>query len=291
MRKLLATGILAVLIAACTRPGVSPTPEAAVDVSVIQTEAARDFIATMTAQAEEPSPTPTVTATPTPPSEPTTHVVQAGDTLADIAREYGTTVEAICLFNALADCSAISPGQELLIPPEGFAVTTPAPSVTPTHTATTTPTPTPTPLPADTPTATPTFTPTSTPTPEATFTPTPTTAPAYEFMYEEGSMQKAPNCGTVYLEIKVVGVGGEPVNGITVRQQWAGFTDHKITGPDGEAGFSSLGPQSYHSTIDFHIRLVQSPSDPTPRSDEKIVHFTGCATAGQFTNIRFVYQW
>ena len=287
MRKLLATVILTLLIAGCARAGVLPTLAPTLDVSVIQTQAAQDFIATMTAQAEEPSPTPTVTATPTLASAAITYVVQPGDTLADIARQYGTTAEAICLFNALPDCSAISPGQELLMPPEGFTVTTPTPSVTPTHTAT----PTPTPLPADTPTATPTFTPTSTPTPATTFTPTPTTAPTYEFMYEEGSMQTAPNCGTVYFKINAVGAGGEPVNGVTVRLEWVDFTDHKITGPDGEAGFSPLGPESYHSTIDFHIQLVQSPSDSTPRSNEKIVHFTDCATAGQFTNIRFVYQW
>jgi len=134
-----------------------------------------------------------------------------------------------------------------------------------------------------------------TPTPTPTFTPTPTPTPSYEFMYEEGSMQTAPNCSTVYLKIKVVGVGGEPVNGIAVRLQWAGFTDHKITGqggePAGEVGFAPLGPDSYHSPMDFHIQLVQSPSDPSPRSNEKIVHFTDCATAGAFTNIKFVYQW
>ncbi len=115
-------------------------------------------------------------------------------------------------------------------------------------------------------------------------------------------MQTAPNCTTVYLKIKVVGVGGEPVNDISVRLQWAGFTHIKITGrgdpgqplggePPGEVGFSPLGPESYHSPLDFHIQLVRSPSDPTPRSNGKIVHFTDCATAGAFTNIKFVYQW
>lgn len=115
-------------------------------------------------------------------------------------------------------------------------------------------------------------------------------------------MQTAPNCGTVSLRIKVVGVGGEPVNDISVRLQWAGFTHTKITGrgdpgqplggePAGEVGFSPLGPESYHSPLDFHIQLVKSPSDPTPRSNEKIVHFTDCATAGAFTNIKFVYKW
>ncbi|MGB5932934.1 MAG: hypothetical protein WBH57_07700, partial [Anaerolineae bacterium] len=150
---------------------------------------------------------------------------------------------------------------------------------------------TPTPLPSPTPTNT-LVVPPATPTP--TFTPTPTPTPTYEFMYEQGSMQTAPNCSTVYLRIKVVGVGGEPVNDIAVRLQWAGFTDHKITGrgePAGEVGFAPLGSDHYHSPIDFYIQLVQSPSDPTPRSNEKIVHLTDCATAGAFTNIKFVYQW
>ena len=104
-------------------------------------------------------------------------------------------------------------------------------------------------------------------------------------------MQEAPNCDIVEFKINVVGAGGEPVSGITVRLEWAGFTDHKTTGADGEVGFSPLGLKSYHSTFDFHIQIVNRPADPTPRSNEKIVHFTDCNTAGQFTNIRFVYQW
>jgi len=181
--------------------------------------------------------------------------------------------------------------------PAPVATDTPTPTFTPSPTET--PTNTPTPIPA-TPTPTPKpATPTPTPKP---VTPTPTPPPPYEFLYEEGSMQAAPNCGTVYLEIKVVGVGGEPVDDVTVRLQWVTFTDHKLTGrgypgqplggePPGVVKFSPLGLESFHSPIDFHIQLVQSPSDPTPRSDERIVHFTDCATAGTFTNITFVYQW
>ena len=253
-----------------------------------------------------PSPTPTLGASPTPsllpsPSptpSPTSiiYVVQPGDTLAGIAALYGTTADDICAFNELEDCSLIYPGDELQIPGEGVTPTIPTPSPTPTHTPSGTVTPTPSPTPTSTPL---TLTPTNTrvvplPTATPTFTPTPTPTPSYEFMYEEGSMQTAPNCSTVYLKINVVGVGGEPVNDIAVRLQWAGFTDHKITGqgePAGEVGFTPLGSDHYHSPIDFHIQLVQSPSDPTPRSNEKIVHFTDCATAGAFTNIKFVYQW
>ena len=141
MRKLLAAGILIVLIVACG--SASPTPT--VDVSVIETQAAQDFIATMTAQAEEASPPPTDTPTSTPTCAPTMYVVQRGDTLTRIAAKYGTTAEAICALNALPDCSLIYPGQELLIPPEGVTLTTPSrapPTATPTRTDTPTPTPT-----------------------------------------------------------------------------------------------------------------------------------------------------
>ncbi len=252
-----------------------------------------------------PSPTPTLqpslapsllpSPSPTPSPTPIIYIVQPGDTLAGIATLYGTTVEAICAFNELPDCELIYPGDELQIPGEGVTPTIPTPSPTLTHTPTSTDTPTPTPTPTPLLTPTPTDTPVvPTPTPAPTFTPTSTPIPSYEFMYEEGSMQTAPNCGAVYLRIKVVGVGGEPVNDTTVRLQWVDFTDRKITGrggePAGEVGFTPLGPESYHSPIDFHIQLVQSPSDPTPRSNEKIVHFVDCATAGQFTNIKFVYQ-
>jgi LysM repeat protein len=54
------------------------------------------------------------------------HVVQAGDTLSGIAREYGTTVDAIVEANDLGSAEAIiQEGQELLIP----SAPPPAPTV------------------------------------------------------------------------------------------------------------------------------------------------------------------
>lgn len=44
------------------------------------------------------------------------HVVEAGETLAGIARQYGTTVEAIAEANGIADVSRIDVGQQLIIP-------------------------------------------------------------------------------------------------------------------------------------------------------------------------------
>jgi len=66
-----------------------------------------------------PTPPPTATAaiTPTPTATPVTHTVAAGDTLAQIAQDYGTTTEALAEANDIADPSRIEVGQVLIIPP------------------------------------------------------------------------------------------------------------------------------------------------------------------------------
>jgi LysM repeat protein len=46
------------------------------------------------------------------------HIVQAGDTLIEIAKRYGISVEAIQEANAILDPHLLQIGQELLIPPE-----------------------------------------------------------------------------------------------------------------------------------------------------------------------------
>ena len=102
------------------------------------------------------TPHPTDTAVPITPESQAgsvfrTHIVVAGDTVSGLAREYGTTVEAIMEANDLSDPGLIVIGQVLSIPVEEAGPTsTPA---TPTLT-----TPTTTPMP---PTATPTETPVS----------------------------------------------------------------------------------------------------------------------------------
>jgi len=119
---------------------------------------------TPSANVNTPRPTYTVTVAPTTPgSQPgaafRTHIVVAGDTVSGIAKEYGTTIEAIMEANDLSDAGLIIVGQVLSIPvgEAGAASTpiTPTPSLTPTATLTST---TPTLL---TPTATPTETPAS----------------------------------------------------------------------------------------------------------------------------------
>jgi len=70
--------------------------------------------------------------------------VQPGDTLAGIAALYGTTVDAICAFNELEDCSLIYPGDELEIPGEGVVLPSPTkPAPSPTMTTPEAPPPTP----------------------------------------------------------------------------------------------------------------------------------------------------
>lgn len=68
----------------------------------------------------EPEPIPTPEAEPSPePSptpEPRTHVVQQGETLSGIARNFGTTVEALVAANNIENPDVINPGQELIIP-------------------------------------------------------------------------------------------------------------------------------------------------------------------------------
>jgi LysM repeat protein len=65
--------------------------------------------------APTPAPTPVPTAPPTPAPQQT-YVVQEGDTLAAIAQQFGTTVEALQSANGISDPDEILIGQVLVIP-------------------------------------------------------------------------------------------------------------------------------------------------------------------------------
>ncbi|MBN2004744.1 MAG: LysM peptidoglycan-binding domain-containing protein [Anaerolineae bacterium] len=112
-----------------------------------------------------PAPTTTPAATSTPrPDGAIIHVVQDGDTLSVIARQYRASVETLQQLNALTDANVILAGQELVISvPESTPTATPLPEL-----------PSPTPLPpTPTPMEIPSLstasltTPTAIPTPEA----------------------------------------------------------------------------------------------------------------------------
>jgi hypothetical protein len=180
------------------------------------------------------------------------------------------------------------------------ATYTPTPLESPTPTATDTPTETPVPAVTDTPTPAPVpptptrrpATPTPrrpTPTPQR---PAPPPAPAYDFRYVRGSMRVFPNCGTVYFKGMIKGMGGEPVNGRTVRMRFAGNTTYKVSGvgeSPGGFGFSPLAPNHYHSPFVFQIDIVESQSNPVPQSDTLEIVFTSCEQGGQHENIVFEY--
>jgi LysM repeat protein len=91
-----------------------------------------------TAEPENPTPVPTTEASPTEtspeptaePAEPTavpttetaaetTHVVQAGETLFQIAQRYGVTVQDIAAANNLTNVNVLEVGQTLVIPGAG----------------------------------------------------------------------------------------------------------------------------------------------------------------------------
>ena len=102
------------------------------------------------------------------------------------------------------------------------------------------------------------------------------------------------NCGTVYMEGTVVDHGGAAMNGVTVRLQFFDNTVYRVSGagqPQGTWGFAPLAMDMYHTSITFYIQLVNSQSDPTPRSDVVTINFTNCDAAGQFTNITFRRQY
>lgn len=211
--------------------------------------------------------------------------VQPGDTLIGIAARFGVRMWDIVVANNIANASLIYVGQSLVIPGASPSGGGPSASPSPT-TRSVTPAPT-------RPTATPralTPTPrTASPTPR---NPDPTTAPSYTFRYVEGSMRQFPNCGTVYFKGQIKGVGGEPVNGRTVRLRFAGHTVYKVSGDGqnpGEWGFAPLASENFHSPFTFLIDVVQSQASPVPQSDTVRIDFSDCAVAGQFENIVFEY--
>jgi hypothetical protein len=105
-------------------------------------------------------------------------------------------------------------------------------------------------------------------------------------------MRAFPNCGTVYFKGKITGMGGEPVNGRTVRLRFADNVAFKTSGmgeSPGEWGFSPLSQNMYHAPFTFLIDIVSSESNPQPQSDTVQIDFVGCDVSGQFENIVFEY--
>jgi lipoprotein-anchoring transpeptidase ErfK/SrfK len=67
----------------------------------------------------EIEPPPLLTGANADPEARTTHLVEQGQELALIAREYGVSIDDIVQFNNISDIDLIYPGQELIIPAAG----------------------------------------------------------------------------------------------------------------------------------------------------------------------------
>ncbi len=76
---------------------------------------------------DTPTATETVPPSPTPTSTPVVYVVQAGDTLFDIAAQFHVDVGALTTVNELSS-TVVLVGQKLIIPGAEFATPTPSPS-------------------------------------------------------------------------------------------------------------------------------------------------------------------
>jgi LysM repeat protein len=77
-----------------------------------------------------PTPTPSGTPTRTPTPTPIVHVVQPGETLYGIAREYGVSLATLAAANDIPDIRRILDGQELVIPVSEAAVGETGPAAT-----------------------------------------------------------------------------------------------------------------------------------------------------------------
>lgn len=76
------------------------------------------------------------------PDGPTTHTVQAGETLGVISQQYDVSIEDIATANNIVNVNALSVGQQLVIPIGGLATETPQPTPLPTETPAPTSSPT-----------------------------------------------------------------------------------------------------------------------------------------------------
>lgn len=100
-------------------PGVGETPLADVTADPLAVAPTGETPAGATPEAEEED-------------GPTTHIVQAGETLGRISQLYDVPVEDIAEANDIFNANSISVGQELVIPLGGLSTATPLPTASPT---------------------------------------------------------------------------------------------------------------------------------------------------------------
>jgi hypothetical protein len=108
----------------------------------------------------------------------------------------------------------------------------------------------------------------------------------------EGSRDEDLQCAHPYLQGWVRDVGGAPLNGVTIRWQYWNNDEYVISGDPqlvwqpGEFKFTYYAEDPSLET-DFVLQVVESADNPVPLSEPLQIHYAGCATMGQITNIVF----
>jgi LysM repeat protein/predicted nucleic acid-binding Zn ribbon protein len=128
--------VLAIALVWIWKPWATPEPQAMAPPSDTPTATAPPTATYEVAPTATPLNSPTPPPTNTLPPNQTRHTVQPDEVISNIAKQYGTTTEAILKANGLKSSSLIHPGDELIIPLP----------IADTPTPTTTPTPSPTPF-------------------------------------------------------------------------------------------------------------------------------------------------
>jgi hypothetical protein len=122
--------------------------------------------------------------------------------------------------------------------------------------------------------------------------PPPTPTPQFAFFYVEGSRVEELQCAHPYLQGWVRDADGNPLNGVTVQWQYWNNTEHATSGDpelvwqSGEFKFTYYAQDPSVET-DFVLQVVESADDPVPLSEPLLIHYAGCATMGQITNVVF----
>jgi LysM repeat protein len=237
----------------------SPTPILSATLAISGTEP-------FTASGEALAPT----ATLTPPGQTVTHKIKKGETLSEIAKQYGVTQQAIMDANGLENANRIITGQELIIPLSG-EVTPAATKVAATKAAATKPPATKAPT-------------TKPPTPKPTQKPpTATSAPAatnWQFTAEiVWAPLVAPNCSgpAISKESQIRDLQGNPVNGVRVEVDCYGnVAPSHLSGNPGEYepghydfSFGQSSPQDWTCTA----RVLDINGQAVTSSQTATIHF------------------
>jgi LysM repeat protein len=269
-----------VTITTTPTPTITPSPEITATAQLTPTlegpATESPTVATGTPAASDTPMTPTAS----PVVEGIVHTIRRGETLSEIAVQYGVTVKEIVEANGLTNPSRIITGQKLIIPVPAEATPTATQSTQPTNT----PRPTPTATQSTQPTNTPRPTSTQAPPPTATPRPaTPTPTPAgggFQFTGEViWNPMVAPNCGgpAIAKDSIIRDAGGNPVNGVRIEVDCYG--NKFVSRPSGTPGEYDAGhydfalgqnhPQDWTCTA----RVLDLDGEPVASSETVTITF------------------